>query len=494
MTNENFYITTAIPYVNAAPHIGHALEFVQTDVIRRFYDILGYKTFLLTGADENSLKNVRAAEALKIGTQELCDRNSLLFRQLAEKINLKYDIFFRSSNKDKHWPGAQEIWKRCVDSGDIYKKEYEGLYCVGCEGFYTKDELVDGLCPEHKTKPEEVKEVNYFFRLSKYQDALLQLIESGKLAIFPESRKNEVLSFIKGGLEDFSASRSAERAHGWGVPVPGDPSQIQYVWIDALTTYINGIGFGTDMEQFKKWWPAQLHVIGKGITRFHAIYWPAILMSAKVELPKAIFAHGYLTVNGEKMSKTIGNVINPLDVLEKYSADELRYYLIRDMPSFEDGDFSIQALKDRANKELLGEIGNLVSRVLTMAERSGLQKYEGDNVLEKKLELEKIKTTLSKMELHETLEAVLSFVKECNRYINEEAPWKLSGKPLETALYNLLEGIRVLSILLYPFIPDTAGKMADKLGTKMGCIEDCTFRGKFEGKVVKGAHLFEKLE
>jgi len=245
LAKGTFYITTAIPYVNAAPHMGHALEFTQTDIIKRFNKLLGYDTLLLTGADENSLKNVKASEELKISVQELCDRNSALFRELADKINLSYDVFFRSSNKEEHWPGVHKIWQSCVQSGDIYKKKYRGLYCIACEAFYTEDELVDGLDPVHHIKPEIVEEENYFFRLSKYQDKLQRLIESDELRILPETRKNEVLGFIKTGLEDFSVSRSVERAKGWGVPVPDDKSQIIYVWIDALSVYINGIGFGT---------------------------------------------------------------------------------------------------------------------------------------------------------------------------------------------------------------------------------------------------------
>ncbi len=378
MAEKRVYITTSIPYVNAAPHVGHALEFVQADVIRRFHELSGFKVFLLTGTDENSLKNVKAAEVLKITTQELCDRNSKLFKDLVDAINLNYDVFFRSSDKKNHFPGAQRLWEMCDQAGDIYKKEYSGLYCIGCEAFYTEGELENGLCPEHKTKPELVHEENYFFKLSKYQDRLLKLMESGEFEILSKNRRNEILSMVKGGLDDISISRSVARSKGWGVPVPGDPDQIMYVWIDALSSYLNGIGFGMDDKNFKKWWPARVHVIGKGISRFHAIYWPAILLSAGIDLPKTIFVHGYLTVAGEKMSKSNPKTaVSPVDVLKKYKSDELRYYLIRDMPTFEDGDFSLDALRDRTNKELLGDLGNLVSRVLTIAERSKLDSYSG---------------------------------------------------------------------------------------------------------------------
>ncbi|MDE1865159.1 MAG: methionine--tRNA ligase [Candidatus Micrarchaeota archaeon] len=489
------YITTSIPYVNAAPHVGHALEFVQADIIRRFRELSGDEVFLLTGTDENSLKNVRAAELLKITTQELCDRNSKLFRDLVDGINLKYDVFFRSSDKKSHFAGAQRLWELCDQAGDIYKKEYSGLYCVGCEAFYTEGELEDGLCPEHKTRPELVHEENYFFKLSKYEKRLLKLIESGEFEIIPKGRRNEILNLVKGGLEDISISRSVSRSKGWGVPVPGDPEQIMYVWIDALSSYINGIGFGTDEKNFKKWWPADLHVIGKGISRFHTIYWPAILLSAGLDLPRRVFVHGYLTVGGEKMSKSNPKTaVSPLDVLKKYKADELRYYMIRDAPSFEDGDFSLVALKDRTNKELLGDLGNLVSRVLTIAEKSKLRSYTGKNVLGGDLDLGRIEKHFSAMELHEALEDVMGLVRGCNRYINEVEPWKLSGKQLEEALYNLLESIRIIGILLYPFVPDTSKRICKKLGCEMGNLQDCKFRDSFKGSIEKGEHLFKKVE
>jgi methionyl-tRNA synthetase len=404
-------------------------------------------------------------------------------------------VFFRSSDKKNHFPGAQRLWELCDQAGDIYKKEYSGLYCIGCEAFYTEGELDNGLCPEHKTKPELVHEENYFFKLSKYQDRLLKLIESGEFEVLSKNRRNEILSMIKSGLDDISISRSVARSKGWGVPVPGDPDQIMYVWIDALSSYLNGIGFGSDDKSFKKWWPARVHVIGKGISRFHTIYWPAILLSAGIDLPKTIFVHGYLTVAGEKMSKSNPKTaVSPVDVLKKYKSDELRYYLMRDMPTFEDGDFSLDALRDRTNKELLGDLGNLVSRVLTIAEKSKLDSYSGKKVLDANLDLEKITSLFSDMELHEALEKVMEFVRGCNRYINEVEPWKLSGKELEESLYNLLEAIRISSILLYPFIPETSERIAKKLGCEMGGLEDCKFRKSFDGKVEKGEHLFKRVE
>ncbi len=489
-----FYITTAIPYVNAAPHIGHALEFVQTDVIARANRLMGREVLLLTGADENSLKNVKAAEEQKITTQQLCDRNAAYFMELAQKMNLSFGVFMRSSLREAHWPGVQRLWQLCDGAGDIYRKKYSGLYCVGCEQFYTEGELVGGLCPEHKTKPEPVEEENYFFRLSKYQDALQKLIEEDRLRVWPQSRKNEVLGFIRGGLEDFSISRSVARARGWGVPVPGDSSQIMYVWLDALSIYMTGVGYGTSDKEFGKWWPTDVHVIGKGIIRFHAVYWPAILLSAGIDLPKSVFVHGYLTVEGEKMSKSIGNVVSPLALLGKYTADELRYYLIRDIPTFEDGDFSEAALKDRVNKELLGDLGNLVNRVLTIVEKSGFTDFSGKNELGGMLDADAVVGALGAMELHNALGMIMEFVRACNRYVNDKAPWKLDGEELRGVLYNLLEAMRIVSVLMYPFIPETSEKIAGKLGTRITGFAECRFRESFTERTAKGEHLFKKIE
>ncbi len=493
---KGFYITSAIPYVNAAPHIGHAFEFIQTDIIARSNRIRGNAAFLLTGADENSLKNVKAAEKLGISTAELVDRNTELFERLEKSLNISFDAFSRSSTaaKAEHWPGVSKLWELIGKNGDIYKKNYKGLYCVGCEQFYKESELKNGLCPEHLTKPEIVEEENYFFKLSKYQDKLEELIRSNKLRIIPEQKKNEVLGFIKEGLEDFSISRSVDRAKGWGIPVPNDKSQIIYVWLDALSLYITGIGFGTDDAKFKKWWPADVHVIGKGIIKFHALYWPAFLLSAGIDLPEAIFVHGYLTVDKQKISKSLGNVVDPLKLLETYSADELRYYLTKDIPTFDDGDFSESALKDRINKELLGDLGNLVNRVLTLVENSKIESFAGKNELESSLDLQSIEKKLDEYELHNALNEIMDFVRLCNKYVNDKKPWTLQGSELGGTLYNLLEALRVVSILLYPFIPSASERIAEKLGTKITTTEDCKFRSTFGEKTRKGEHLFKKIE
>ncbi len=320
-----FYVTCAIPYVNAPPHVGHALEFVQGDVIARYHALLGEETRLLSGGDENALKNVQAAEKAGISVATFIDTNTQKFLELTKALGCRFDTWQKGSDKKHHFTASQKLWNLCKK--DIFKKSYEGLYCVGCEQFYTPDELdANGECFEHPGKKlEMVKEENYFFRLSKYQDQLITLITDDTIKIIPDFRKNEMLSFLKQPLLDISISRSNERAKNWGVPVPEDDTQRMYVWFDALNIYQSGIGFGWDEKEYNKWWPADVHVIGKGITRFHAIYWPAFLLSAGLKLPKSIFVHGYFTVNGQKMSKTVGNVIDPFILIKKYGADPLRF-------------------------------------------------------------------------------------------------------------------------------------------------------------------------
>src|SRR3989344_3805937 len=368
--NKKFYITCAIPYVNAAPHIGHALEFVQGDVIARYHRLLGDEVALLSGGDENALKNVQAAEKAGAPVQKFIDENNTKFIELTKALGCQFNIWQKGSDQTHHFVSSQYLWKLCEK--DIYKKSYEGLYCVGCETFYEKGALNEnGECFEHPGKKlDVVKEENYFFELSKYQKHIIELITSGSLVIVPETRKNEVLSFLKQPLKDISISRSNERAKNWGVPVPGDNTQRMYVWFDALNIYQSGIGFGWDEEEYKKWWPADVHVIGKGISRFHAVYWPAFLLSAGLGTPKSIFVHGYFTVNGQKMSKTLGNVIDPFELIHKYGADALRYYFLREIPSSADGDFSERRFKELYNADLANGLGNLVARVAKLAENN----------------------------------------------------------------------------------------------------------------------------
>ncbi|MEW5996583.1 MAG: methionine--tRNA ligase [Candidatus Micrarchaeota archaeon] len=502
ITRDKFYLTTAIPYVNAAPHLGHALEFAQADVVARYRKAQGDEVRLVTGSDENSLKNVHAAEAEGISTEALCARNAAVFRKMADAVGLSYTYFMRTSDRKLHWPGVENLWELCGGPGDIYKKKYRGLYCVGCESFYEEEELPEGVCPEHRKKPEDVEEENYFFRLSKYGKKLEGLIEGGELLILPETRKNEVLAFIRGGLKDFSISRSVSRAKGWGVPVPGDPTQIMYVWFDALGTYITGIGYGKGGKEFAKFWPADVHVIGKGILRFHAVYWPAMLLSAGLELPKRIFVHGYITVEGQKMSKSLGNIVDPFYLVEKYGVDPLRYCLLGGVPTFSDGDFSEKELIAKNDNELVANFGNFAYRTQKL-----IEKFYENEIPKAKLDAEdeaqlgriaeysgKISAELEKYELRRGLELVMELSSLFNKYLSDREPWKNEGKRAQT-LYVCSRGLSALAVLSEPFLPFTAEKMRKALGIKKALWEDAGKELLKPGaKLETPEQLFRKIE
>ena len=458
---SKFFITNAIPYVNAKPHIGHALEFVQSDVIRRFHLLQGDETVLLCGGDENAIKNVQAADRAGKPVQEFIDENTKLFSQLAEKLNVHFDFWQKASSKNHHI-SSQKLWELCNKNGDIYKQTYTGLYCVGCELFYEKEELDEnGECLEHPGKKlEEVSEENYFFKLSKYEKKLLELIESDDLKITPIGRKNEVVSFIKQGLKDISISRSNKRARNWGVPVPDDDSQRMYVWFDALNIYQSGIGFGSEDESlYKKWWPADVHVIGKGITRFHAVYWPAFLLSAGLKTPKSIFVHEYITVNGQKMSKTLGNVIDPTILIDRYGTDALRYYCLAKISPFADGDFSEEKLKDVYNADLANGLGNLVARVAKLCETNEVSisdiPHRVPNVSLKGGYIE----YFERYEFNLALEELWKDIKDLDVAINTEKPWTLSKENATPLLKILAYQIKNIAHGIKPFLPDTAEKI-----------------------------------
>ena len=379
MTSQRIYLSTTIPYVNSRPHIGHALELVQADVLARHHRRIGDAVRLQSGTDDNSLKNVLAAAAEGISTRELVHRNAAAFAGLREHLSLSYDDFIRTSSDSRHRPGVERLWRACEASGDLYRKSYEGLYCVGCEQFYTPAELDGGNCPEHGVPPQPVAEENWFFRLSRYADQLHAAISSGQLRIEPASKRNEVLGFIAGGLEDFSVSRSVERARGWGIPVPGDPSQVIYVWWDALGNYITALRYGSDGADYRHWWTGadrRVHLVGRGVLRFHAVYWPAILLSAGEPLPTEIFVHDYLTVDGRKISKSAasGARSDPAELAATFGIDAVRWWLLRDVPRAGDVDFTVDRLIARANEDLANGLGNLVSRVgaLVHSSRDGV--------------------------------------------------------------------------------------------------------------------------
>ncbi len=476
---KKIYITTAIDYVNAKPHVGHALEKTQADTLARWYrDIENQDVYFLTGADENSLKNVKAAKEAGVSVQEFVDRMTAEFQKLKDLLNLSYDQFVRTTEK-KHSDGAQKLWKMFKPE-DIYKKNYKGLYCVGCEEFKLEKDLIDGKCPDHNTEPEVVEEENYFFKLSKYGQELIDLIESNKLQILPEFRRNEVLSFIKGGLEDFSISRSQKRAEGWGVQVPGDSSQIMYVWVDALSNYITALDFASDSDLYKKYWlesDERIHLIGKGILRFHAIYWPAMLLSAGLPLPTKILSHEYLTVEGQKMSKSLGNVISPEEIVEKYGTDGARYLLLSSLPATKDGDISFKKMDEKFNADLSNSLGNLVQRTISMMNKyeirpdrklayydSYIEDVEAEELPQAKLLLD---THLPNLEFDRALGDILKLVRENNIFIDNKKPWELAKNNDKVELERILNAVYwqlfKISEFLKPFMPETSEKMRKQL-------------------------------
>ncbi len=485
------YLTTSIPYVNGLPHVGHALEFVQTDLFARYRRQIGNHVRLQTGSDDNSLKNVLAAEREALPVSALVARNAGGFRHLLDALGVQYDGFIRTSADPNHARGVAALWQACAAAGDIYSRRYRGLYCVGCESFYAEDELTsEGLCPEHLTRPDLVEEDNYFFRLSRYADRLHDIISSNQLRIVPESRRNEVLSFIARGLEDFSISRSHTRAHGWGVPVPGDPTQVMYVWFDALGNYITALDYdgrsapSEAPSAYQTFWVdagEQIHVIGKGILRFHAVYWPAMLLSAGVPLPTTIFVHGYLTVEGQKMGKSLGNAIDPAAVIAQYGAATLRWYLLREVPATGDADLGITRLITRYNSDLANDLGNLLNRVVSMAHRyrDGIVPQPATAPHASLVGLattlpERVATAMTAYDPRQALEAVWELVVLCNRTVDETAPWTLyrserngdltAATSLDGVLYALLESVRLIAHHLQPFLPDPSAHILAALG------------------------------
>jgi len=453
---KKYYITGAIPYVNAAPHIGHALEIVQTNTIARYNKLLGKDVLTLCGGDENALKNVQAAEDEGVEIQKFVDKNTKLFENLAVKLNSKFDVWVKGSDKKDHYPSSQKLWNLCIK--DIYKKSYEGLYCVGCETFYTLKELNKNQeCPEHPGKKlEKVSEENYFFKLSKYQKKLEEIISSDIVKIIPENRKREVLAFIKGGLTDISISRSNERAKNWGVPVPGDKTQRIYVWFDALNIYQTGVGFNSNKEKYKKYWPADLHVIGKGILRFHAVYWIAFLLSANLKLPKSIFVHDYFTVNGQKMSKTLGNVVDPNKLVEEYGEDPVRYYLLAKFNPFRDGDFSEEKFITTYNADLANGLGNLVARVSKLCE---LSDFSSKKDISRSFH-KQINKNLENYRFDLALADIWKRVGDFDKQVEVNKLWEETKKKHDV-LTEIVEGIRQIAFDLSPFLPETAKNIED---------------------------------
>ncbi|MBU0705858.1 class I tRNA ligase family protein [Patescibacteria group bacterium] len=470
-SRKKFYITTAIAYVNAPPHLGHALEFIQADAIARYKRLMGLDTYFLTGTDEHGVKIVNTAKNKGVEIRALVDKNAEHFKALKGLLELSYDDFIQTTDRERHWPACQKLWKKLVEKDDIYKKEYEGLYCEGCETFMKETELQDGNCPIHKRPPAPLKEENYFFRLSRYSDRIVELIENGTLKLLPENRQTEFLNVAKDGLHDVSFSRPRD-VLSWGVDVPDDESQVMYVWCDALTNYISALGYADEGALYKKYWPADVHVIGKDIVRFHAGIWIGMLLSADVPLPKSILIHGFITHNGDKMSKTLGNVVDPVGMAERYGPDALRYYLLREIPTGRDGDFSDQLFVERYNSDLANNLGNLVNRVHTLITRNQINEFAFDRHFE--LYKKKVDETWKKyvedmdhFNLHEAIFHIWRLVDFANKMMEEEKPWSLVKSDSEkgrAVLSNLLEVLRHISILISPFIPETSQKIRKQLG------------------------------
>jgi len=467
MGKNRYYLSTAIDYVNAVPHLGHALEKIQADTWARYQKVQGKEVFFVTGTDENGLKIVQAAEKEKKPLSQFSEAKSQEFQELKKTLHLSFDYFVRTSQPENE-VAVKKFWKKI--KADIYQKKYRGFYCLGCETFLKKEELVDGCCPVHQTKPQLVEEKNYFFRLTKYKQQLKKLIEEDELKIIPSPYKNQALSLLDEGVEDMCISRSAERSHGWGLDVPGDSSQKIWCWFDALISYLTAIGYGQDDQRFRYWWNQEsekIHFIGKDILKFHVVYWPAMLMAAGLPLPNIIYVHSYLTINSQKMSKSGGLSVNPKDLVKKYSTDALRYFLLREVSLNKDGNFSPLRFQERYQDDLANGLGNLTSRLLSLARpekgETSFVSLEAEEAVEE--EEKKYHQAMAKFNFRQALIAIWELTAFCDQYLDREEPWKEKENSGEV-INDLRLVLGKIGELLSPLLPETAEKIKDQLAGK----------------------------
>lgn len=509
MSKKAYYITTPIYYPSDRLHIGHAYCTTIADAVARYKRLAGYDVFFLTGSDEHGQKIQRKAQENNITPIEYVDKIVASFKNLWDKLNISNNDFIRTTEK-RHHEVVQAIFQKIYDQGDIYKSEYAGWYCTPCETFWLERQLTDGKCPDCGRPVELVKEESYFFRMSKYQDRLLKYIEENPSFIQPISRRNEMINFIKNGLEDLCVSRTT---FDWGIPVPFDTKHVVYVWFDALTNYITAAGYLNDREKFAKYWPADVHLVGKEIVRFHSIIWPVILMALDLPLPKQVYGHGWLVVEGDKMSKSKGNVIDPIGLIEEFGPDAIRYYLLREITLGMDGNFSREALITRINADLANDLGNLLHRTLNMIGRfnNGVIEQPGQS---EPVDQELVKlasetaalyeTLMENMDINTTIKQVWNLISRTNKYIDETAPWALAKDPakkdrLNTVLYNLAETLRIVAILISPFMPVTAPKIWGQLGLsafEQVALADAQGWGRLPAgtKVAKPQPIFPRIE